>query len=895
MKKKNLKILAGFVLLMVVLLVAVPFFLKGKIADIIKNKVNTNITATFDFEEANLSLFKDFPNAHVALDKVSLINAAPFEGDTLFAAGHIGLSMSLSELFKTEEDPIAIKRLVLENATVGIQVDGDENANYDISKPSAETASGTSQETSNNFQLNLESYSITNANISYDDFSSGMHLELNEMNHSGTGNLSLEQSELVTKTDALVSFELDSTRYLNQNPVALDAKIGVDLENSKYTFLENKALVNQLLLVFDGFVKINDDNQEVDIHFKTPSSDFKNFLAVIPEAYSQNIETVKTTGDFQVEGNFTGVVDETHIPKFDIKMASNNASFKYPDLPQTVEDITIDASIQNTTGVTEDTFVDLRRLSFRILQDRFNLSSKITELLGNTRVQASVDGKINLGNLAKAYPFPADHNLQGILTADLNTAFDMASLEQKQYQNTKTAGEMSLSGFQYTSEELKNPLEIQKAAVSFTPDKVSLQSFDGKTGRTDFKASGTLDNLLGFMFNDENIEGRFSLNSDTIALDDFMVEETAESETETESETPSSEKIRIPSFLDCTLDAKANTVLYDNLSLKDVSGTLIIKDETATLQNLRSSLFGGNVGLNGSVSTKEEVSTFDVSLGMDNLGIGESFQALDLFKVLAPLASAFEGKLNSDIKIAGNLKDAFTPNLATVSGNLLAELLNTQVDTQKAPLLNALEGKMSFLDSEKLNLENLKTALSFDNGKVAVKPFTVNYEDIAVNVSGTHDFEKQMAYTATLDVPAKYLGKEVTDLMAKLDMSESDEVSIPVTANIGGSYTSPSVSTDLTSGVKKLTGQLVEVLKQRLLKQGKDKATDLLAGVLGSEKDSTNTEKSTTQAVLGTLLGKYDKNDSTQAKEDPVESKAKSLLGGLLGKKKKKKDSTQNP
>ena len=206
MKKKTLKILAGFVLLMVVLLVAVPFFLKGKIADIIKNKVNNNITATFDFEEANLSLFKDFPNAHVALDKVSLINAAPFEGDTLFAASHIGLSMSLSELFKTEEDPIAIKRLVLENAKVGIQVDGDENANYDISKPSAETASSTSDETSNNFQLNLESYSITNANISYDDFSSGMHLELNEMNHSGTGNLSLAQSELVTKTDALVAF-----------------------------------------------------------------------------------------------------------------------------------------------------------------------------------------------------------------------------------------------------------------------------------------------------------------------------------------------------------------------------------------------------------------------------------------------------------------------------------------------------------------------------------------------------------------------------------------------------------------------------------------------------------------------------------------------------------------
>jgi hypothetical protein len=34
-----------------------------------------------------------------------------------------------------------------------------------------------------------------------------------------------------------------------------------------------------------------------------------------------------------------------------------------------------------------------------------------------------------------------------------------------------------------------------------------------------------------------------------------------------------------PSFLNASLTAKANTVLYDNLTLKDVSGKLIVKDE----------------------------------------------------------------------------------------------------------------------------------------------------------------------------------------------------------------------------------------------------------------------------------------------------------------------------
>jgi uncharacterized protein involved in outer membrane biogenesis len=85
LKNKILKIVGGVVLVIVLLLIATPFFLKGKIADIIKNKVNNSINASFDFSDADLSLFRSFPNASVTLDNITLINKAPFEGDTLFA------------------------------------------------------------------------------------------------------------------------------------------------------------------------------------------------------------------------------------------------------------------------------------------------------------------------------------------------------------------------------------------------------------------------------------------------------------------------------------------------------------------------------------------------------------------------------------------------------------------------------------------------------------------------------------------------------------------------------------------------------------------------------------------------------------------------------------------
>ncbi len=903
MKRKALKIIGIIVLVILAILIAVPFFLEGKIGDIIKNNINNNVNATFDFEDADLSLLASFPNAEVSLKGVTLINKAPFEGDTLFASKEVALKMGIGELFKGADDPIGIKSLVIAGAQLNITVDASENASYDVTLDTGEETAPEAN-TSEGFMLDLQSYEISDARIVYDDRAAGMRFEISEMQHKGSGDLSLDKSELQTMTDGLVSFEMDSTNYLNKNKIQLDALIGVDLKENKYSFLKNEALINQLPLVFDGFVKLNDDEtQEVDISFKTPSSDFKNFLAVIPEEYSKNIEDVKTTGNFVVEGKFNGIVDETHIPKFTININSNNASFKYPDLPKSVSNIHIDTKINNTTGIAEDTYVDIDKLAFMIDQDKFNMTANVKELMGNTKVKAHIDGKMNLANVSKAYPVPADLNLKGLLTADINTAFDMASIEKEQYENTATKGTMSLDDFEYNSEDFANPIKLSAMAVTFNPKTVTLEKLNGTTGKTDFNAKGTIDNLLGYMFNNEKVKGNFDLKANTFALNDFMVEETEESSKE-KSEKPKAnpeapnagEKIKIPSFLDVTINAAANTVLYDNLTLKDVKGTLRIKDETATLSNMTSSIFDGKMAFNGEVSTKQETPTFRMKLDMSQLQISETFKSLELFKSLAPIAQVLQGKLNSDISLSGNLTDDLLPDLMTLSGKILANIMTEKIDTEKAPLLSALDSKLSFIDLNQLDLKDLKTKMSFENGLVSVEPFTINYKDIAINIDGNHTFDKKLDYKATMDVPAKYLGGEVNKLLSQIGEDDLENLTIPVTASIGGNYSSPNVTTDLTSGVKSLTGKLVEIQKQKLVNKGKDKVKDLIGDALGgnkSEKDSTKNQDA--KEILSDLLGSK-KKDTVSAKtdsitpkkeEEEVKEKAKNILGGLLSGKKK--------
>jgi hypothetical protein len=90
---------------------------------------------------------------------------------------------------------------------------------------------------------------------------------------------------------------------------------------------------------------------------------------------------VKTTGDFTVIGFAKGLYSDT-VPKFNIDIASNNASVQYPNLPKSIQNIIIDSKIINETGVLNDTYINLDKLSFRIDQI-FLMPKQILETLLN--------------------------------------------------------------------------------------------------------------------------------------------------------------------------------------------------------------------------------------------------------------------------------------------------------------------------------------------------------------------------------------------------------------------------------------------------------------------------------------------------------------------------------
>lgn len=858
--KKALKVFGILILILLIALIATPFLFKGKIESLVKENINQQLNAKVSWNQLDLSLIKSFPKAELSLQEFSLTNQTPFEGDTLVYSKKISAKMGLMQLFKN--DGISLDEILIDEALINVVVNEEGIANYDIVKESEEKKQ-VSEDKENDFKFELQHYEINNSEISYRDYNSKTFALLRNLNHSGDGNFAEEIFTLNTHTDVQLSVDFEETNYLNKNYLQLDAAIEMNLDQMKFTFKENEAVINQLALAFDGFFKMNKEDYEVDLKFSTPSSDFKNFLALIPKAYASNLDGVETTGKFEVEGFAKGKISANEIPKFSIFMNAVNASFNYPDLPKKVDDISMKIDLISNTSQIDDLVAKIDNVKFRIDQDQFNAKATIENIFEDMKLAFQANGSINLKKISQAYPLPTEIDLNGLLTANIKSNFVMSDIEKERYERVNASGNLRLSDFKYADKDLKNPYEIATAAVQFSTNNIELQEFKMKTGKTDLSASGRMDNLMGFVFSNADLKGRFNANSTNFDVADFMTSAESDETTNNETAETATEQIKIPKFLDIAMDFTAENVTYDNLKLKNARGSMLIKNESVNLQDVSAGIFGGSITMNGMVSSQDKQANFNMKLGLVKVDIVEVFSQMELAKNLAPIAAALTGRISTNFDLTGELTPDFSPVLNSLTGGVLAQINQANVNPEKTPLINNLNNELNFLDFSKINLSDLTTQASFSNGKIDVEPFKIQVEGVDVDVKGSHLFDGSMNYDLDVQVPAQLLGNAIGKQVAQLSNEDIKAMFVDVPVGISGSFSKPKLTLNLQSAIQDLTSQIIEKQKEKLQDKAEDQIKDGLKNILGDDK----------------------KKNKEGKKEESIEDKAKDKLKDLLGKK----------
>lgn len=251
MLKKILIGLGSFIVLLLAAAFILPIVYKGKIETMVKEEINKSINAKVDFTTYDLTIFKSFPNLSIELNGLSVVNQAPFAGDTL--AGMKQLSLAIDIMSVIGGGQIDIKSVKLNEPRIHLIVLKNGKANWDIAKPDTTASEGSGEPSK--FKVALRSYSISNGMISYEDASMDFNMLLNDFNHTGKGDFTQDLFVLSTQTNiAQTDLWFGGVKYLHRAKTALKVDLDMDMPNMKFTFKENEIALNELVLGVDGWL-----------------------------------------------------------------------------------------------------------------------------------------------------------------------------------------------------------------------------------------------------------------------------------------------------------------------------------------------------------------------------------------------------------------------------------------------------------------------------------------------------------------------------------------------------------------------------------------------------------------------------------------------------------------
>lgn len=890
--KKVLKGIGIGLIVLIALLIAIPYLFKGQIMAKIKTELNKNLNARVEFKDVDISLFRRFPRLAVALEELAITGVDHFNGDTLLAVKRLDIAMNLMSAIRGEK--IDVYNVVLQQPRIYAVVDEEGRANWDIAKPDTDTAAAAPGDTAaSEFAFSLQQYSIENATIKYDDLQGHMHLKIDALNHKGKGDFTQDEFVLQTSTTTeSLSFAYGFIPYLLDTKAEIAADIKIDNKTSTYAFKTDKISINNLKLSTEGFVQLlNDSTYKMDVQFASQSTDFKDILSLIPAVYSKDFASIKTSGNATFSGFVKGTYSDVQMPAYQLHLGVKNGFFQYPDLPKPVKNIQLAVNVSNPDGVPDHTIVDMPQAHLEMDDSPIDMRLMVKTPVSDLYIDAAAKGKLDLGKVGQFVKFEKGTQLAGLLNADLQARGYMSAIEKQQYEAFHAAGNLSVNNLLYKSKDYPEGVKVSSLHMAFNPKNVTISDFNGQYLGTNFSANGEVNNLLAYVLRNEALNGRLALKADQINLDKWMA--TGSSETSSKpADTAAAVPFAVPNNLDFTVQAQADKVHYDKVDLNNLSGSLLIKDETVTMKDIKANALQGSMKIDGTYSTKNDKNHPDISLAYDvkELDVQQTFKAFNTVQKLMPIGQFLSGKLSSQLTVKGKLGKDMSPQINTLSGD--GNLLLIQGFLKKFAPLDQLANQLNVSALQDISIRDIKNYFAFQNGRMTVNPFRVKLPNMNMLIGGSHGFDQSMDYTMQLALPRALLGQKGNALVNNL-VSQATSKGIPVQLSdtvylnvlLGGNIMKPSVKTDL----KEAAGKAAENLKDQATAMIKNKVDSAKQTVKDSLAQVKNQAVSAVKDELkNKLLGGKDSTGSGNIKDagKAAEKTLNNTLKGLLNKRK---------
>ena len=455
-------------------------------------------------------------------------------------------------------------------------------------------------------------------------------------------------------------------------------------------------------------------------------------------------------GHLSVDVEANGVYNQERkkFPTVDAHVELKSGFFQTKDYSEPLENVHMSGEVVNTTGNFGDTHMTIRRLTYSLGDEPFEVRGTLSDMVNYT-YDLTIKGLVDLKKLAKYYPV-SGLQMEGIIISDVETKGTLADLEAGLYERTFSNGQVEIRDLVIQSPAIRQKIEISNALFILTPEKIVLENFKGKMGRSNVLLKGDLFNYLSFATQSKDpIRCDLDLKCDTLDLNEWFAEQNG---VRTDGAKVNQINIwQVPSNLNLVFDSEVNYVLYEDMKISKFDGEVRIKDGILTLHETGFNSLNAAFSFSGIYDTRDILHPkIDVDLDIKELDIAKAYKEMKLVRELLPAAGDAEGRFSITYKLKSELAQDFTPKLETLTGGGTMRIAEAKFNGMKVFEELSKASKKDQVNDPHLRDFVMRTEIR-DN-KIYVKPFSINVSGFAADVEGVSEISGSLRYLVKIEL-----------------------------------------------------------------------------------------------------------------------------------------------
>jgi hypothetical protein len=835
---------------------------KVKLVGALNQRLNAPVTVS----DMDLTLIARFPDASIRLTDV-LAREVRHDGakpDTLLHARELFLEFSLWDLFQGR---YTLKGIHGSDVRLYPALDQEGRDNYTIWKSDSTSASS---------PLELELVSVDGALVRYRDARSALAITVTSDELALRGRFAEAENDLKLAGDLhLRDWQQEGRPVLQDRQAKLNVALTFGGADGGFHITKGELLSNNVPLEVTLDLVPGPKGDELDLKAKGLGVDLGDAIGLLPSELAGRFTRYGMDGDVDLALRYAGPISGKG-PSLHVGAKVSKGNMKERSSGATFSDIHGELALDLTPDGTP------RRILVKGLSARTGSGSLRADWqsngLTNAAVKADIQADMDLADLLRFAGVDTLEQVEGRLTLDAKVdgkLRDVGAIKAADLRALRIAGSASLRGATLKLKGLRHRVTGLNADLTLNGNDANVQGLTALLMDQPVELSGTLRNLMPYLlFDDQRLLIEAKARSERMDLAALLRDEG--------NADGSDYRLTLPRLIALDLQARIGTLVFEDFTATDISGTVRIADQRLVIAPL--SLHTAS----GAVLGDLELDAHDgPDAGSYPLSIHATFQDIDVKELFAEFRDFgqdfighrhLSGRTRAQVALQAPLSPALALDMdrlvcvidiAVENGGikghapLIAVADHLQKNKLVTPFVNTAELRRRLND---IRFERLENQIEIRNGAVHIPAMEVKSSAMDIELSGTHWFDDRIDHHLNFRLSDLFrMGKASEDEFGPI---ADDGTGMRIFLHMYGTASDPQFAND---------GAMAAARRKKQFDQEKEELRSILREELNIFRPGgTSTERTTTDPVTAPRFEVQWEEDSVPAPQ-PKERPRKGL------------------